>query len=69
LAISSGNVTLGGTTQKSAISGMFIFDDFTITAPPGSNYTIFATSTNIEDIGDGTVIDVGLRLCISGEIL
>jgi len=70
----STKVILGGVTTAVASDGMFKFDSFSMTADPGTNETIYVTSSAIADFSDTSVdtnvnISLSFRYCEMGEIL
>ena len=68
-----GSTSLGGITRVKASNGVFIFDDFSITAQPLTNDSFLITTDGITDdpdVGADSVIgiNVEMRDCQSGEI-
>ena len=81
LKTTNANVSLIGTTELVPVKGIYTFDDFTITAPPGTIYSITVESDGIDadkanssadsnsDYSKSATINMGLRNCTKGETL
>ncbi|CAG9330610.1 unnamed protein product [Blepharisma stoltei] len=74
----STSTTLSGLTKTTAIKGIYYFDNFIVSAKPGTTISIKTTSTGIDTTKQSKIatnvtfipsvtIDVTLRLCIIGE--
>lgn len=70
------SITLSGKTKVSAIDGLFIFEDYSISAQPGSTIDIFFVTNGIDTsnfkfrtghINNLGLIIVALRDCLRGE--
>ena len=60
------NVTTGGTTQVSSISGIGTFNDFVVIAPPGTPLQIEFDSAE-SSLVRGPFLQVRTRFCVEGE--
>ena len=62
--VSEGGVSLGGTTTMVASNGVYLFNDFSVTASPGTSGTFRISTDGIveADVGASTNIDIDVEM-------